>query len=167
MAAKLTFGVRKFEQLDEKMREIIPPLHEAAHHLISMIDADTSAFNDYMEALRMPRETETEKAARSQAMQEGLKTAIRVPLTTMEVGDRAWEAMCAVARYGNIASKSDIQVGARSLETGIWGAYQNVLINMEGVRDDSYREKTLQRAEALAHRAAEKCGEILIILEER
>jgi len=167
MAAKLTFGVRKFEQLDEKMREMIPPLHEAAHHLISMIDADTSAFNDYMEALRMPRETKTEKEKRSQAMQEGLKTAIRVPLATMEVGDRAWDAMCEVARYGNIASKSDIQVGARSLEAGIWGAYQNVLINMEGIYDDSYREKTLQLAEVLAHRAAEKCGEVLKILEGR
>ena len=85
----------------------------------------------------------------------------------MELGDGAWDAMCEAARYGNLASKSDVQVGARSLETGIWGAYQNVLINMEGIKDEAYRETTLQRAEALARRAREKCREVLDILEQR
>jgi len=167
MAAKLTFGVRKFERLDEKMRGAIPPLHNAAHELISMIDADTNAFTDYMDALRMPKDTKKEKAARKKAMEAGLKTAIKVPLTTMEIGDRAWEAMCEVARFGNIASRSDIQVGARSLETGIWGAYQNVLINMEGVSDAAYREKTLEYARRLMLRGEEKCREVLDILEGR
>ena len=68
-------------------------------------------------------------------MQDGLKTAIHVPLTTMRLGDSAWEALLEVARFGNPASKSDTQVGARSLETGIWGAYQNVLINMKDIED--------------------------------
>ena len=149
------------------MRKIIPPLHEVSHKLIAMIDADTSAFNDYMESLRMPRDTKEQKAARIKAMQDGLKTACLVPLTTMELGDGAWDAMCEAARYGNLASKSDVQVGTRSLETGIWGAYQNVLINMEGIKDEAYRETTLQRAEALARRAREKCREVLDILEQR
>jgi len=47
MVAKLTLGVRKFEDLDAKMRKIVPPLHHAANALIPMIDADTDAFNDY------------------------------------------------------------------------------------------------------------------------
>jgi len=167
MVAKLTYGVRKFESLEGKMRGIIPPLHDITHELIPMIDADTSAFNDYMEGLRMPKETDQEKAAREQKMQEGLKSAIRVPLSTMELGNRAWDAMCDVARYGNPASRSDIQVGARALETGIWGAYQNVLINMTDIKDRAFREKTLEKAGAMARRAREKCAEVLDILDRR
>ena len=34
MAGKLTYGVRKFESVDAKMRKAIPPLHEAAAQLI-------------------------------------------------------------------------------------------------------------------------------------
>lgn len=167
MVAKLTYGVRKFESVDKEMRRIIPPLHNAVQALIPMIDADTNAFNDYMEAMRLPKDTEEEKAYREKMMQEGLKKAIEVPLTTMRLADAAWEAMVDCARYGNIASKSDVEVGARSLEVGIWGAYRNVLINMPGIKDEEFKQKILAEAEQMVQRAKEKCNEVLKILEER
>ena len=167
MVAKLTYGVRKFEALDSKMRQVIPPLHTATQDLIPMIDADTDAFKEYMEGLRMPQETEQQQKTRSAKLQQGLKTATRVPLQTMQTGDQAWDAMCDVARYGNIASKSDIQVGARALETGIWGAYQNVLINADGITDNDFKKKICQEAERLANRARTKCTEVLEILDQR
>ena len=167
MAAKLTWGVRKFEHLDQDMRRIIPPLHEAAQALIPLIDADTNAFEDYMAALRLPKETETERQQRDEALQAGLKTAVSVPLETMRLGDQAWEALREVARLGNIASKSDIQVGARALETGIWGAFQNVRINLEQIKDPDFRTETLDQAWAITRRAEDHCAEILEILEQR
>ncbi len=166
MVAKLTYGVRKFEHLESQMRKTILPLHTAVKNLIPLIDADTNAFKDYMEGLRMPRNTSAEKAARHTKMQAGLKTAIQVPLTTMRLGDEVWEAMCDVARYGNPASKSDVQVGARALETGIWGAYQNVLINMGGIEDQTYKADILKEAELMAARAQEKCQKVLKLLEQ-
>lgn len=167
MVAKLTYGVRKFEHLDAEMRRIIPPLHNAVQALIPMIDADTNAFNDYVEAMRLPKDTPEEKAIREQKMQEGLKKAIEVPLTTMRLADAAWDAMVDCARYGNIASKSDVEVGARSLEVGIWGAYRNVLINMPGIKDEEFKQNILSEAEQMVARAKEKCNEVLKILDER
>ncbi len=82
----------------------------------------------------------------------------------MRLGDRAWEGLCLVAKYGNPASSSDTLVGARALETGIWGAYQNVLINMVDVQDDAYKKEILGEAEIIATRAAQKCAEVLRIL---
>ncbi len=165
MAAKLTYGVRKFESLDSIMRSTIPPLHQLSQELIPMIDADTNAFNEYMEGLGMPKGTEEEKTARLEKMQQGLKTAIEVPLKAMQLGDGAWEAMLQVARHGNPACKSDVQVGARALETGIWGAYKNVCINMEGIKDKAYKSRILAEAEAIAKRAGERCAEVLEIVE--
>lgn len=167
MVAKLTYGVRRFEAVDPRMRAIIPTLHALTRELIAMIDADTSAFNEYMEGVRMPRGTPEEKAARAARMQQGLKTAVRVPLTTMRIGDRAWESLRETARWGNPASRSDVQVGARSLETGIWGAFQNVLINLEGIRDEAFRTETEAEAAALADRARQQLAEVLEILEAR
>jgi len=165
MVAKLTYGVRKYENADIHMRKQIPILHELTRKLIPMIDADTSAFNEYMEGLRMPHVTETEKTARQAKMQAGLKTAINVPLTVMRLGDAAWDALCEVARYGNPASKSDVQVGAKALKTGIWGAFQNVLINMKDMRDEAYKMKILEEAKAIERRSAGKCDEVLSILD--
>lgn len=164
MVAKLTWGVRKFEAVQPQMMEAIPVLHELSEKLIPMIDADTSAFKEYMDGIRMPKTTEEERAARFAKMQAGLKTAINVPLTTMRLGDRAWDAICLVARYGNPASRSDTLVGARALETGIWGAYQNVLINMEGIEDKEYESEIMAEAENIVLRAKKKCAEILEIL---
>lgn len=165
MVAKLTYGVRRFEDVQPYMADAIPQLHKLTRQLIPMIDADTSAFNEYMEGLRMPRETDAEKQDRTAKMQAGLQTAINVPLSTMRLGDEAWTALLLVARHGNPASKSDTQVGAKALETGIWGAYQNVLINMKDIKDEKYKETILSEAEKIMQRANRKCSEIIAILE--
>ena len=167
MAAKLTLGVRKFEALDARMRKIIPPLHEASRALIPLIDADTGAFNDYVDALRLPEETEKEKKEKQVKLQEGLKKAIEVPLATMTLADAAWDSMIEAAGYANIASKSDIEVGAKALETGIWGACKNVSINMAGIMDEGYKNKTLQLAEKMKKRAEKNCKIVLRVLEAR
>ncbi len=167
MVAQLTYGVRKFEDVENEMRKIIPPLYKATNNLIPMVDADTNAFNDYMEAMRLPKETEEQKKFRNTAMQNGLKKAIEVPLTTMRYGNEAWDMMVELAKYGNIASKSDVEVGARSLETGIWGAYKNVLINMPTIQDADFKSKILGEAEGMVKRAEEKCKEVLSLLDNR
>ncbi len=69
MVAKLTHGVRKFDDVQPQMRAAIPTLHEVTGQLIPMIDADTSAFNEYMEGLRMPKSTEEQRLLRKKKMQ--------------------------------------------------------------------------------------------------
>lgn len=167
MVAKLTYGVRKFEQLEGQLREIIPGLHQTSLGLIPMIDADTNAFKDYVEAIRLPQGTEAEKKIRGEQMELGLKKAIEVPLQTMRIGDKAWEGMLAAAKIGNIASKSDVQVGTRALEIGIWGAYQNVMINVGGIKDSKFVAEKTGEAERLKDRAARFCAEILEVLDNR
>ena len=165
MVAKLTQGVRKFESKEKQMQSVIPILHELTQSLISMIDKDTSAFNDYMEGVRMPQGTKEEKTAKKAKMQAGLRTAIKFPLNTMRLGDKAWVALITTAEHGNPASKSDVQVGARALETGIWGAYQNVLINMVDIEDKAFKAKTLAEADAMEKRSREMCARVLSILD--
>ncbi len=167
MVGWMTFGKRKFEDLDPVMRRLIPPLHQAMKSLIPMIDADTDAFNDYMAALGLPKDTEEQQAARQAAMQEGLKKAIEVPLKTMRLGDACWEAMVEMAAHGNIASRSDLEVGAKSLETGIWGAHKNVLINLGDIEDEAYKTKVRSEADAIVQRGAEKAQQVLSVLEGR
>ena len=44
----LTFGYRKFEALDGTMREAIEPLHTSMQQMITLVDKDALAFNEYM-----------------------------------------------------------------------------------------------------------------------
>ncbi|HKK99158.1 MAG TPA: glutamate formimidoyltransferase [Desulfotignum sp.] len=167
MVAKLTMGVRKFEDVDARMRQLIPPLHQAAHDLIPMIDADTNAFNDYITALGLPKDTEADRVYRAEQLQLGLKKAIETPLSVMKTADAAWDALAQVAEYGNIASRSDVEVGARALEMGIWGAYKNVVINMADITDETYKTDTMALAESLKDRAEAMSRQVLEILDSR
>jgi glutamate formiminotransferase/formiminotetrahydrofolate cyclodeaminase len=165
MVGWMTYGKRKFEEKDAVMRRLIPPLHEGMEALLPMIDADTAAFNDYLAALGMPKETAADKASRTAAMQAGLQHAIGVPLAVLRAADRCWDAMVEMAAHGNPASRSDLEVGARCLEVGAWGAYRNVVINLAQIKDAVYKERTLKEAEALAERARVRCAEVLAALE--
>ena len=80
-----------------------------------------------------------------------------------EQNRRAWDAMVEMAGHGNIASRSDLEVGARALEAGIWGASRNVAINLPGIEDEAYRKTAADESDALASRAAQKRDEVLAI----
>jgi glutamate formiminotransferase/formiminotetrahydrofolate cyclodeaminase len=149
------------------MRRLIPPLDEAMKALLPLIDKDTRAFDAYLAAVGMPKETDAEKAARHAAMQEGLKAAVQVPLEVMRTADRCWEAMVEMAREGNFASRSDLEVGAKALEAGVWGASRNVAINLPGVEDAAFRSATGTEAERLATRAAAMRDSVLATLASR
>jgi glutamate formiminotransferase/formiminotetrahydrofolate cyclodeaminase len=167
MVGWMTYGKRKFEDKDAAMRRLIPPLDAAMKALLPLVDKDTRAFDAYLAAVSMPKETDAEKAARHAAMQDGLKTAVQVPLEVMRAADGCWEAMVEMAREGNFASRSDLEVGAKALEAGVWGASRNVAINLPGIEDAAFRGATGAEAERLAARAAEMRDRVIATLAER
>jgi glutamate formiminotransferase/formiminotetrahydrofolate cyclodeaminase len=167
MMGWMSYGNKKFEHLDSKMRKYIPPLHENMKKLIPLIDADTNAFADYMEALKMPKKTEGEKKARNKKIQEGLKKAIEVPLSVMRTADSCWLWMFEMAKYGNMASSSDLEVGAKSLETGIWGAYKNIEINLPQIEDKKYKELVWSEACKIYMNARRNLKRVENIIEKR
>ena len=167
MVGFLTYGKRKFEAQDPVMRRLLPPLHAAMKGLLPLVDADTRAFDAYMAALGLPKATAEETAERRRAVQEGLRRAVEVPLQVMRVADAAWEAMAEMAVHGNPASRSDLEVGARALELGIWGAHRNVLVNLGEVEDELFRRRAAAEAEALVARAREKVAAVLTASEKR
>jgi glutamate formiminotransferase/formiminotetrahydrofolate cyclodeaminase len=167
MVGWMTYGKRRFEEKDAVMRRLIPPLHEAMKDLLPMIDRDTRAFNDYLAATDMPKETDAEKTKRRAAIQEGLKTAVQVPLEVMRIADRCWDAMVEMAAHGNPASRSDLEVGAKALEAGIWGASRNVAINLPSIEDEVFRRGVSGEAETLASRAAARRDAVLAALVAR
>lgn len=48
MVGFLSYGNKKFADLDETMRTLIPPLYKGMKDLIPFIDADAAAFSEYM-----------------------------------------------------------------------------------------------------------------------
>jgi len=167
MVGKLTYGKRQWESLDTTMRSIIPPLHAAMLDTLPMVDADTEAFNDYMAAMKLPKDTAEEKAKREAAMEEGLKTAVGVPLSLAKRANTVWDTLLELAAVGNINCKSDLQVAARCLETAVQGAKYNVDINLGNIKDATFKQENSEAAFKEVETAIKNRDKVLSILESR
>ncbi|XP_049426356.1 formimidoyltransferase-cyclodeaminase [Epinephelus fuscoguttatus] len=167
MVGQMTYGKRQFENLDSVMRRLITPFHHAMNDLLIMVDADSSAFNSYMAALKMPKNTAEEIKRREAAMQEGLQRAVSVPLALADRISVLWSPLKEMVVHGNIACKSDAQVAAKALETAVFGAYYNVIINLKDVTDDTFRMATQKRVAALLQEAKESAAAVLLAADKR
>ncbi|XP_004602370.2 formimidoyltransferase-cyclodeaminase [Sorex araneus] len=167
MAGLMTYGRRQFEQLDATMRRLIPPFHTALAELTALVDKDARAFEGYLEAMKMPKGTPEERDRRTAALQEGLRRAVGVPLSLAEKVASLWPALQELAQHGNLACRSDMQVAAKALETGVFGAYFNVLINLKEVTDQEFKEQVCQRISSLLQDAQTQAALVLNRLEAR
>jgi len=160
MVANLTVQKPGYEDAWPAMNDLAEKAQTVKDALLAAVDEDTRAFNGYMEAMRLPKETIEEKAARKAAMQAGLKQAIAVPLETAR---RSLEAM-ALARdaagSGNKNSASDAGVGALLGHAGVMGACLNVRINLPGVDDPTYVAEMAAAVETLETEARTLLDEV-------
>lgn len=153
MVANLTTGKPGYEDAFGSMADTAVKAQKLKDTLLDAVDADTQAFNGYMNALRMPKATDEEKTARAAAMQEGLKEAVAVPLATAEKSLEAIKLSGAAAKVGNRNSISDAGVGAQMAYAGVIGGILNVLINLGGIRDESYVTEMKKKTESIRFEA--------------
>ena len=161
MVAALTPAKRGYEST-------LKPLTNRGEKLISYleslkkgVDLDTDAFNDVMAAMRMPKKTDEEKAARTIAVQKGYKTATLVPFDTAETCVKVIEELLEVAEIGNPNSASDVGVGALMAYAGFEGAALNVNINLPSIKDDKFKNEMKTKIEGLRSKAAKGRDKVL------
>jgi glutamate formiminotransferase / formiminotetrahydrofolate cyclodeaminase len=140
-----------------------------AYHdrLIQLVDEDTRAFNQIMDAFGLPKGNEAEKLARAEAIHAATMLAIKVPFEVMETSLNSMFVMKAMAEIGNPNSVSDAGVGALAARSAVMGAYLNVQINASGYKDDEFVILALREGETMVTRAQELEAEILEIVQEK
>ncbi|WP_337872467.1 glutamate formimidoyltransferase [Ignavibacterium sp.] len=154
-------------EADEILNQAAERCQQIKDALVRAVDEDTNAFNDYMNARRLPNKTQEEKKIREEAMQNGLKNAVRVPLNTAKLSYEAIEIADKVARYGNPNSITDVGVGAQSAYTGVLGGIYNVLINLKDIKDESFVTEMRKECSELKSKAQNKLKQVLEFVESK
>ena len=154
MVACLTQGRKKYAELAAFAAQVEIKGQELKARLLDVMDRDTEAFNLVSAAFAMPKDTEEQKAARSAAIQEGLKACTKTPMECMELCDEALTLTTAFLEAGfNLSSASDLGVAFLSLKSGIQGAWLNVLINIGSIKDEAFVNAYREKGETLLHHA--------------
>lgn len=138
MVAGLTAGKKKYAEHDALMHCIIDDAEEIRRRFIDVIDRDTDAFNAVSAVFSMPKDTDEQKAARKEAMQNALQGCTLTP----------FEMMCSAVAGISLADKmldkfnqnaaSDLGVAALALKAAVQGAWLNILINLGGIEDQEF-----------------------------
>ncbi len=135
--------------------------------MLALVDEDTAAFNRIMDAFKLPKGTDEEKAARSAAIQDATRYATEVPLRTMKASFAIFPLLKSMAETGNPNSVSDAGVGALAARSAVLGAYLNVRINAAGLKDRAVADAMLAEAARIAAEAEAAEKETLAVVETK
>ena len=135
------------------LREAGDTCTRLAQQLESLIDGDSSAYDGVVAAFRLPKGTESEKAARTAAIQDALRAATEAPLEVMRRCADALHLVTIVGEKGNPNASSDVQVAKAMLVAGLRGGHLNVAINLGSIKDAEYVERVRREADSLAAKA--------------
>ena len=138
MVANLTIGKAKYADVEEEMKGLAAEGAALRKELIDSIQKDTESFTAYMNALDMPKNTDEEKAARKEAMQNGLKEAAEVPLAVAETALKIFHVAGAVVERGNANAVTDGLVASMMARTAVLSALLNVKINLGSIKDEEF-----------------------------
>ncbi|MBP6364668.1 MAG: glutamate formimidoyltransferase [Bacteroidales bacterium] len=119
------------------------------NEMLFLVDEDTNSFNKIMEAFGLPKDSDTEKAARSAAIQAATQYATEIPLRTMKVAYSGFDLIEEMVKEGNPNSVSDAGVGALAIRSAIYGAYMNVRINSVDLKDRTVADKLVAEAQEI------------------
>ena len=128
--------------------------------MLSLVDEDTAAFNMIMDAFGLPKGNDAEKAARKAAIDAATINAIKVPFRTMELASMSFDLIKAMAETGNPNSVSDAGVGALCARAAVKGAYLNVKINAQDLKEHAEVQPLVEQAERMNAEADAKEQEI-------
>jgi len=135
--------------------------------LLYLVDEDTASFNKIMDAFSLPKSTDAEKEARTNAIQEATKYATEVPFRTMQKAYESMEILKAMTITGNPNSVTDAGVGALCARTAVIGAFLNVKINASGLTDKKFVNDIIAKGKDIEEKTKLLESEILAIVEEK
>jgi len=130
-------------------------LHPLRDALVDLVDRDSVAYRQVLAALRLPRVSDADKAARTAAIDRATRAAIDAPLDVMRVCQQALRGAVIVASNGSRKTTSDVGVAVELLVAALRGARLNVDINLSALHDQTYTAQITEEVDELVSDGAE------------
>ena len=166
MVANLSVGKGEFDPHYEKLCSVAERAQKVKEALVRGVDEDTSAFDLVIEAMRMPKDSEDERAVREKALQEGYKAATRVPLETVEDCRDALVLCVEMSELADPEMVSDVGTGAHMAAAGAHAAAYNVRINLRHISDEAFVEEMRRAVQVLVSECEELKAKAVAAVEE-
>jgi methenyltetrahydrofolate cyclohydrolase len=114
-----------------------------------LIDEDAKAFDNVINAFKLPKITDQEKDIRKQKIQDAFYEAALVPLDNIRYSVELLDVLSEVEGKGSINAMSDYKCAIYMAKAAYQCALENVLINLESLKDESKKNQILAELKIL------------------
>ena len=167
MVGRVTVGKKKYAAVEPQMYELIEKSEDMRRKLTIAVEKDSAAFEEFIAATRLPKNTQEENEVRMAAMDLATQNAALVPYNSaklcLDVIDLAKKAV----ELGNLNAISDAASAGFLARAALQCAVANVKININSLQKPEEMQDIYSTAEALEIEADEKVFEIKKILKNR
>ncbi|MDD2234200.1 MAG: cyclodeaminase/cyclohydrolase family protein [Desulfitobacteriaceae bacterium] len=167
MVANLTIGKEKYKDVESRVQEILAQGQDLLKTLQTGLNQDIKEFSNFMAVLKLPKNTEEEKAIRTTKIQEVLISATDTPLAIAQNSFQVLKLAQALAPIGNKAAISDIGVAAYLAESSLKSAMFSVDINLPQIKNPYYQAQVKAERERLFEQAAQICRDTVAVVQNR
>ena len=166
MVANLTIGKEKFAQQEPEVKELLDEAEEVRQTMLQLVEDDAAVFNSFMACYKLPKGTEEEKTARTQAIRQAAKQAAEVPLAIAKASYRALQLAQRLVCIGNPGVITDGACSALLARAALRCAEYNVRINLGLTKDEEYNRQVKAELNFLLKTAEELEQEALAVTDQ-
>lgn len=135
MAAGLTLKKEAYAAIAPRMQALQREAASLQTDLLAAVDRDAQSYQAVLTAMRLPKGSDTERRARSAAIQAALVGASDVPMQVADLALQVSHLALEAARDGNPDMITDAGVGVLMARSAVLGALMNVRVNLAAVKD--------------------------------
>ncbi len=158
MVASLSEGRPRYAEHAALHAEAVGAARALADRFLSLADEDAAAFAVFGAAMRLPRDTDDDREARSAAIRQAARGAAEVPFRTIRACMEIVALAEALAGRSNRNAASDLEVSALLSLAAAEAAAANVRINLQVIGDDSDARDLREQTDRLIHEIGERAA---------
>ena len=144
MVGHLTINKNKFKELTEEEKNYfnnaIEKIKEIKIKLIETIDKDAESFNIFMEAMKLPKNTEEEKLIRREDISKAAVKSTETPFNILKYSYELIPLFDIILKYGNVGVITDIASAYILIYCASKGSILNININTPLIEDKNFLE---------------------------
>jgi formiminotetrahydrofolate cyclodeaminase len=151
MVCGLSTGRPKYAAYEATLLRCSEAGRDLTVRFLDLADEDAFAYAGYAAALKLPRETGEEQAARRAAIRAAARAASDAPMECVIACTRLAAAAESLAGRSNVHAASDVLVAALLAEAAARGAAENVRINLPASDDEQYADTLNRKLDTALH----------------
>jgi formiminotetrahydrofolate cyclodeaminase len=167
MVARLTLNKPEYADVREQIEDLLQQSEAIRARFQLLMQADIDAYGLLSNSYKMPRGSDEERAMRSAAIQQALKSAALVPLEMVERSAQLVQCCQRIALIGNIQVLSDVATGTLFASSAGAGAAWMVRANLQSMKDEELVNELSDRLSTALNLITIGSQQVLEVVGER